>query len=224
MEKFQRSIAKKINVEQVLLGKYIQTEQEADYLLIDEEKIHRLNIIGIIVHKDIIGSMTTFILDDGTGSILLRLFEEDKKLEEINIGNTVITIGKVRMYNEEKYISPEILQKTKQEWLQVRTQELSKLYPEEEKYKDKIKNEEKENKNDEERKKSEKEQKESISERTILPAQKIVQLIKDLDHGEGVLIEEIIEQAPFIDTSKLLEKMLKNGDIFQIVPGKIKVL
>ena len=70
---------------------------------------------------------------------------------------------------------------------------------------------------------------EEISEETkeqekLLPIEKITQLIKKLDQGEGVLIEEIIEQSILDDTEQLIEKMMESGDIFQNQPGRVKVL
>ena len=48
-------------------------------------------------------------------------------------------------------------------------------------------------------------------------------LIKELDPGEGVPIEVIIEKSDLEDAEKLLKKMLEKGDIFQNQPGKVKI-
>ena len=70
-----------------------------------------------------------------------------------------------------------------------------------------------------------KEEEENISEEAeLLPIQKLTNLIKELDTGDGVLIEEVISKSPLNDTEQLIEKMLENGDIFQNLPGKVKVL
>ena len=57
-----------------------------------------------------------------------------------------------------------------------------------------------------------------------MPTEKIIHLIKELDSGDGALIEDVIERSPLDETNKLLETMLEKGDIFQSQPGKIKVL
>ena len=49
-------------------------------------------------------------------------------------------------------------------------------------------------------------------------------LIKNLDTGEGAGIEELIEKSPLEQTEELLERMMKNGDVFQNMPGRVKVL
>ncbi len=53
---------------------------------------------------------------------------------------------------------------------------------------------------------------------------KIRELIKELDQGEGALIEEVKEKAKVEKVEELLEKMLEKGEIFQNLPGKVKVL
>ena len=58
----------------------------------------------------------------------------------------------------------------------------------------------------------------------ILPAEKMMSLIKELDRGQGVLIEELIEKSPLKETELLITKMLENGEIFQNAPGKVKIL
>ena len=69
------------------------------------------------------------------------------------------------------------------------------------------------------------EEKETVSEEAeLLPVQKLTNLIKELDTGDGVLIEELISKSPLNETEQLIEKMLENGDIFQNLPGKVKVL
>ena len=57
-----------------------------------------------------------------------------------------------------------------------------------------------------------------------LPTQKLIQIIQKLDGGEGVLIEKLIKESPLKETEQIIEKMIKNGDIFQNLPGKVKVL
>ena len=58
----------------------------------------------------------------------------------------------------------------------------------------------------------------------LLPYEIISKLISQLDKGEGVMIEEILEKSPLDKTEELIEKMLENGDIFQNMPGKVKLL
>jgi len=239
--KIIRATAIKTAIIEIIRGEYIQEkEQNPNYLkTADGNIIYRINTLGIIASKDRVGSMTNMLLDDGTGQITLRFFEENALLEKIDLGNVVLVIGKVRIFNEEKYISAEIVKKSNPDWLKVRLAELNQKI-------DRLTSKEIENKKLEKdipRKKEkrkmihnqpekpiEEEVVEEIANEPIienssqLPIDKLLQLIKELDKGDGAHIEDIIEKSTVDDPEKILEKMLENGDIFQNQPGKVKVL
>ena len=125
---FSRQTAIKMSIKDILNCKYVSSEEDdtPNYLLTKNEiKIFRVNILAIILKKEIQGTITNFLIDDGTENILLRFFENDPKIETLEIGNSVLVIGKLRKYNHEKYISPEIYKKTSAEWLKVRYLELN---------------------------------------------------------------------------------------------------
>src|SRR3989344_1603682 len=195
-----RQIAVKIHIADLISGTYIQeVEQNPNYLqTIHNQKIYRLNVIAIIIQKEILGTITNFLMEDSTGTIVARFFEENKYLERFKVGDVVLVVGKVRTYNQEKYISPEIIKKVNPLWLKIRLKELRL---------------EEESKN--------------ISVITTQKEKeqvKITQWIRTLDKGEGARIEEIMEKSPLQNTEEIIETMLKNGDIFQNSPGKVKVL
>src|SRR3989338_7394677 len=225
-----RQIAVKIHIAYLISGTYIQeVEQNPNYLqTIHNQKIYRLNVIAIIIQKEILGTITNFLMEDSTGTIVARFFEENKYLERFKVGDVVLVVGKVRTYNQEKYISPEIIKKVSPLWLKMRLKEL-KLPSVEENKELKI---DKGNQIQQKRQQpiistvqQDKLQEEDVVEdNIILPYQKITQLIQDLDVGEGVRIEEIMEKSPLQNTEEIIETMLKNGDIFQNSPGKVKVL
>jgi len=54
------------------------------------------------------------------------------------------------------------------------------------------------------------------------PANKLIRTIKDLDRGDGVAIEDI--PSPSGDVDKVINMLLKEGNIFEVRPGKLKVL
>ena len=225
-----RQIAVKIHIADLISGTYIQeVEQNPNYLqTIHNQKIYRLNVIAIIIQKEILGTITNFLMEDSTGTIVARFFEENKYLERFKVGDVVLVVGKVRTYNQEKYISPEIIKKVSPLWLKMRLKEL-KLPSVEENKELKI---DLGNQIQQKRQQpiistvqQDKLQEEDVVEdNIILPYQKITQLIQDLDVGEGVRIEEIMEKSPLQNTEEIIETMLKNGDIFQNSPGKVKVL
>ncbi len=240
---FSRQIAVKTTFSELLGGEYIkEEEQNPNYLLTKTgDKIYRLNALGIILGKEKQGEIQNFYLDDGTGKIVLRSFEPNPKLDNLQVGDTILILGKLRVYNQEKYISPEIIKKIDPLWLKVRSLELKKLFEKKELV------EEEKQLGEELRKDSEKELKEGFNkqekikdgeaeeelieedeivteEKEMLPLEKVKHLIKEMDSGLGVLIEELISKSPLNETEQIIEKMLEKGDIFQNQPGRVKVL
>ena len=117
MEKSQkRQIAYKVKIKDLLIGEYVKKEGwEPSYILHNEKRITRINIIGLLIYID----DTRIIIDDGSGNIEARFFEEKKK-SSIDIGDVILLIGKPRMWNDEKYIVPEIIKKVKnKDWFLV---------------------------------------------------------------------------------------------------------
>lgn len=213
-----RNLAMKVSIDEIKAGTYVQErEQQPNYIIIKDQKVYRINLLATIINKEVIGSMNNFLLDDGTGTVVARLFEEQKRDYTFNVGNCIIVIGKVRVFKNEKYISPEIIKNIDALWLRVRSKEISSM----KKVENETKNHKKELSEEEEINEESVENNISLTEQ---PKEKILKIIKSLDTGEGVIIENIMELSPFADTEKIIERMLEKGDIFQIVPGKIKIL
>lgn len=236
---FQRHTAIKTTIKQILESTSQKDENEVTYsLTTTQERLYRVNVLGTILQRETVGSINNFLVDDGTGKITIRFFEENKILDKMNVGMIILIIGRIRVYNQEKYISPEIVKEIPASWLKVRSLECKKLEDTVEKTEEKIEVEK------EEELKKETVDEESIEEEvidtevknvkevkemegksdTLLPNEKIISLIKELDQGEGVLVEDLIERSHLNNTEQLIEKMLKQGEIFQIMPGKVKVL
>lgn len=234
---FVRFVAVKCTIGKTNTYTFVQEdEQSLNYLRTpNEQKIFRLNVMGIIVNKEKQGNITNLLLDDGTGKIILRSFEENKNVRELVAGDIVMVIGRVRVYNQEKYLSAEIIKKIDSDWIKVRRLELKEEFDQAELSSVEIERKSlgipleiksvmagaSSNLNEE--------IKEEIIEEEIqvnaqLPTQKILILIKELDVGNGAPIEELISKSPLNETEKLIEQMLQKGDIFQNLPGKVKVL
>ncbi len=249
---FFRFPAEKVAIRELEEGEYVEEkEQKPNYVVTPENrKIFRINVIATLVHKELRGSITSILIDDGTGKIIVRIFEEMKSILNLEVGDVIQIIGKVRIYNNEKYVFPEIIKKTNPAWLKIRFLELQKnnLFVKKEKEDNessqKLKKEGLEL-NEPNKKENPKESaphkfsqknitpsveifevvSEEIEENNpLLPFEKISKLITNLDKGEGVMIEEIIEKSPLEKTEELIEKMLENGDIFQNTPGRVRLL
>jgi RPA family protein len=256
---FSRQPAMKVTIGTLLFCNYIeQNDADPNYLeLSSGERLYRLNLMAVILDKENVGAITNLLADDGTGKIVLRSFEENKNIESLSVGDSVLVIGKLRKYNQEKYVSPEIIKKINPEWLKLRSLELmdnietNSINGEDQDIKQN--NGSKDNRLEEEPKKIELKKDQGFSEELVknkekieeipkqvedlpdaddeemiesplLPVEKLIQIIKEMDSGEGVMIEEIISNSQIKDTEELLGKMLEKGDIFQNSPGKVKVL
>lgn len=222
---FNRQVAIKITIEDILQSKFIQGDNDnPSHFKYKDQDVYRINVMGIILNKEKIGSITNIMFDDGTSNITLRLFEENNKIDLLVVGDAILIVGKLRIYNQQKYISPEIIKKIDKSWLKVRLLELNKnnIIINKENLSNEIINE-----NDIEIKEINENLDEPFIEEfneNILPIEKLLNIIKTMDQGNGVLIEDIIDKSPLENTEELLEKMLENGDIFQNQPGKVKVL
>lgn len=236
MMPLQRHTAKKVRIADLLEGSFTQDgPDEPGYVLTAaNQKITRSKLLAIVLAIEQVGSMTNILIDDGTGNITVRFFEESKMIRHLQVGDSFLIIGRIRIYNQEKYVSAEITKKIDPLWRRVQALELrtEKVFPNEEK-------------NDEENKekKSFSSQKQEMDEPSYLedpkkvPCEeiiieekddflfkKIAQLIKDMDRGDGILIEDLLEKSSLEHTEHYVQQMLERGDIFQIRPGRIKVL
>ncbi|MFT4297692.1 MAG: OB-fold nucleic acid binding domain-containing protein [Candidatus Woesearchaeota archaeon] len=212
----ERQTAKIASIKELLKGKYIKQEGwEPNYILTKKnEKISRTNIIGVVV--TIPENTQSLFIDDGTGKIEIRSFQESNIFNNITIGDIVLIIGRPRAYNDEIYINAEIIKKISNKgWLEYRKKEISiknLLYPDKENVENSIESD-------------------SVKEYQEVPADEsenlddddiILMKIKELDDGSGCDIQELVELIP--NSEEIVENLLKKGEIFEKSPGKYKVL
>src|SRR4030042_319255 len=122
------------------------------------------------------------------------------------VGDLVLIIGRPRVYNEQKYLLPEIVKKINPRWGAYRQLQLEIL-----------------------KKKTRAIKKESRvilneKEKSVNYFQKIVEFVKDLDDGSGADVNEVIKRADAPKGEELVQKLIEEGELFEIKPGRIKVL
>ena len=194
----KRQIAYKIRISDILNSNFAKDELSAGYIKLNDINISRVNIIGTLVYKSEGQSYASSIIDDASGKVSLRSFNNIGAFSKIDVGDVILVIGKIREFNNEKYIMPETLKKTEIGWMNVRNLEL------------------KNNKIVDENKKSE--------EIIVDNDDEIYSLIKNLDKGDGVSFEDIIKNSAASKAEIIITRLLENGDVFEIKPGKLKVL
>ncbi len=203
----KRWTAYKLNIKDLSIEKY----DENQFLNHKNKKVRRVRIMGSVVSKFLRDDKNYgfLVIDDGTETIRVRSFEDNINLiEKSEIGDIIDIIGKIRKYEDEIYIIPEIIKKIEDpNWFILRKLELIKqnkgvnvdLNLKENKLKDDLKED--------------------------THREKIVELIKKFDLGDGVEISKIKEE--YKDSKKvddIIKELLNEGELFEPMPEKIKLL
>ena len=166
----KRQNAYKIRIGDMLNAKYIKTEGlNPNYLEIYGKEISRINVVGVVVQESEQDNYKTLVIDDGTGKIHARVFERNVLLDKIGISDVVIIIGRPREFSSEKYILIEIIKKIDPIWAKARKLELEKIGNKSNFLESKLNGE-------------------GISPSST---EQIVKMIKELDKGDGVSIEDL---------------------------------
>lgn len=202
---FRRLIAYKARISDILNGIFTK-EGFSSSVRVNGIGISRVNIIATLIYKAEGAGFTGAVIDDGTGKIPLRVFEEHKVFSKAEVGDLVLVIGKVREFGNERYIVPETVKKLENNvWMEVRKAELGSDIPE------------KDAGAGTKPVASGAAEQDSINEEVYM-------LVKRLDSGEGVSVEEIVKNSGSEEAEKILNRLLESGDIFEVKPGKLKVL
>jgi len=199
-----RQIAYKVWIADLLRNKYEarQGEWEPNYIDVNGKKISRVNIIANVVEKQDTERLSSAGIDEGSGNISARCFNENTKiLRNIVVGDTILVVGKQRMNNNEMFIVVEIARKLENSlWLQARKKELEKegkTLPEAENI-----------------------------EETDSKRGKIMKLVRNFDKGDGALQEEVIEKSGLSidDSKKVIKELLEEGAIYQPKINRLKTI
>ena len=264
-QQFQdRQIAYKVRIGDLINGEYIEQEGwKPNYVVVGDRKISRVNIIAGVIDKQIGENLSTLTVDDGSGNIQIRAFKEDSfKLQNIEIGDIVIIIGRPRRNFNQYFVSYEIVKKLDPAWAKVRLKELEKAFglnpspnqsPLEKNFNEENANphnniqeekieaspqvvEEKveeafekkplpnqpplEKNIDEEKKKGEKVLDDHEERKNIL------EMVKSSDEGEGAEVEGVISNSGLDreKVEKILDELVKAGEIYENVAGRVKLL
>jgi RPA family protein len=203
----KRQVAYKVSVKEILDGNYIKEEGwNPNYLTLkDGRQISRVNIIGTIIEKQKNESSDykNITLDDGSAEISLRLFDNSIDTDKFNIGDPIMIIGRVREFGNERYILPEIIKNIENiDWISLRLLELNRKIE----------------------KKPKKLEIYDVKEEVIEEDKGIISIIRKLDSGDGADFNEVIKRSKDPNAEKVLNNLIKIGELFEIKPGKIKVL
>lgn len=214
-QQFKREVAVKLRVSDLINGQYIKEEgMRPNYVILkDGRKVSRVNILGTVVSINLDTGYKSIYIDDGTAKLSVRSFEQNIMLDARQVGDVVFAIGKPREYGREIYVLPEIIKPVADmRWVELRAFELNKQPVAEQAFEPEIKVSA---------------EKESVAEDFVDDdgsAKKILDQIRSLDVGSGADYEAVVSKAGVENAEKTLLNLLKNGEVFEVSPGKLKVL
>ena len=130
----ERQVAYKVWLKQIHESEYVKQEGwDPNYIKLGDKQVSRINIVVTVVGRFVAddGNYATLTLDDGTDTIRVKAFGPDVKLiEETKVGAVVRFVGKIKQYQDEKYLAPEIVKVIDNpNWLILHKLELGKIEP-----------------------------------------------------------------------------------------------
>jgi len=204
-EQFHRNVAYKYRIGDVLLGKPIMDGEKFAFLELGDKKIVRVNLIGNITDKyesEGERKYIFFTLDDGSGQIKIKCFsEEASRFRNFTQGQTVLVIGVLRNFNNETYLSPEIMREQDTKYLLLRKLELEK---------EKSRNTQP-----------------LAKEQMTAVKDKILTIIKEAEKDGGIEMDKIIMDLRDVSPDVInreIKMLLEEGIIFEPRPGKMRWL
>ena len=111
----ERATAIPVWISELFSGSFLEQEDAASTVVLpDGRQLQRVRLFGVVV------STEELVIDDGTGSILVRTFENQSNAL---VGDPVLVIGRPRIYNGQQYLLGEIVKKINSKWLELRNKQ-----------------------------------------------------------------------------------------------------
>lgn len=249
-----RQIAIKTSIRTILDGMFIAKEGWEPHIIRTKGMdISRVNILGVIVAKQVQNAMLNYehcLIDDGTGKITLRSFNDMTIFNRVGVGDVCLVIGRPREYGGEIYIVPEIVRPMENPaWLSLRKMELAALDSD----RTRVANLQASTPEPAEQVKQTIEPiqqsppasqasdetmplqatsaatpqlsgQPSAPEPRIFGEADVLHLLRDMDDGGGVSAGDLIAKCNDDQAEDIVQRLLQKGDVFEIRPGQIKIL
>lgn len=193
-------VAVKARISELLGGSWVEQGNEPSAVQLgDGTRAARANVMGIVVDISD-GETPSLMIDDGTERIAIRAFEPVPGIRSVTLGSPVMVIGRPRKVNDARFLVPECVRVLESSvWLEVRKRELENRPATVQETHSPV-----------------------VEEEAIHVGSPILQSIRTLDKGTGADTEEVLVKAHC--SQEDLERLLVRGEIFEVSPGKLKVL
>ncbi len=227
MEGVQRNTAYKVWIADLISGKYIKGQGQFDsgYIDVRGNNVSRVNIVGGIIDKFLGNNYVSVSVDDGSGILLLKTWNEGTNLFlDVNIGDLVLVVGKVKEYNNLIYLAPEFARKLDNPlWLKARKLELIKIHGEVQRVENiNVQSDAASSNVDEDMAYNVIEEK--VGETSKNDREVVLSLIEKLDGGDGADVNEVLKKSGISNANDLVDELLRNGEIFELHKGKLRVM
>lgn len=205
-----RQTAYKIWIADLIKAQYVEQAGDWDpnYFLINDLKVSRVNLVASIVsiYENPDKTMKSIEIDDGSGSISLKTWGEDTRLlNELNIGDTCMVIGRPRRNNDQVFVTAEIVKKLDTNWAKLRKLELENLYGGRDKTENKHLNKE-------------------IIEKPVESRRQ--QVLNILEKSGEIMFEDLLSKSGITEEELkgIINELLKEGEIFEPKPDYLRVV
>lgn len=215
----KRSTAYRVRIADIINNQFIKQEGfNPSYIELGQNQVSRVNLISTVVGKYTSDdeNYSALTLDDGTETIRVKGFgPEVLKLKNVNVGQIIRVVGKIKEYNDEKYLTCEVASALDPNWIIVNKLELGKPVPIEKSVPVKTTSED----SVEQPITADSSEKENLNI-------KILNLIKNEDKGNGAMMEIVLSKSGLSDKAAkdVLFALLKSGEIFEPKKGVLKIL
>lgn len=218
-----RSVASKVSIKDIVDGEFVRGDSrwEPNCILTPlMEEVSRIRVLGNVVSRyvDEDERYASIGLDDGSDTISARVFQDGVPLlHEVKLGDIVDVVGKVKEYEDERYINLESVWRVDDpNWGLVRRLELL------------LKKKRPEGKGavgdlvrDKEGKKEEEVEEEVVSDdlKTL-----VLGLIEKLDEGEGIKYADLLKESKLAEEKleEVLNELMGDGEIYEPKIGRFK--
>ena len=161
-------------------------------IILEGARAQRVNLVGIVVMKEESPSFQSVFIDDGTGKIMIRNFNNLPSLAEFNVGDSVSVVGSYREFGNEPYIAAEVVRKVDPAWIKVRQTELGMGASK------------------------------PVSDAKIDSGSDVLSIVRELDDGKGAPLSKILERGSNEDLKLKIDFLLKKGEIFEPKAGFVR--
>ena len=231
---YKRATAIKLYINHILSGTYVKDDGNNYLETFWGVHVSRVHILGTIVRKWVPRAnnesksdrtpQASLTVDDGTETIRLKAWKDDIKIfEDFQLGDIIDVIGHVREYETEKYIAPEIIKRIENpNWELIHEisliESLHRLKSDRNPPKISVEAPQIRSKGSEDSKMDK-------NPKSIFK-DKIVDLIRNLDEGQGVSSNQLKSniKIPEIEFQNAMMDLINEGTIYQPSPGKYRIL